>query len=79
MLRVGISDKRRYIRVVFASEHVVWYLYMERCINKILVLTILSKKGICKNCGDPIEDENNSNEFCSSQCKIEYQLEHNRK
>jgi predicted nucleic acid-binding Zn ribbon protein len=52
---------------------------MERCINKILVLTILSKKGICKNCGDSIEDENNSNEFCSSQCGVEYQLEHNRK
>jgi predicted nucleic acid-binding Zn ribbon protein len=50
---------------------------MERCINKILVLTC--KKGICKNCGDPIEDENNSNEFCSSQCGVEYLLEHNRK
>ena len=40
----------------------------------------MSKKGICKNCGDPIgDDDNSSNEFCSSQCGVEYKLEHDRK
>lgn len=39
----------------------------------------MSKKRICKNCGDHIGDDSNSNEFCSGQCEIEYQLEHNRK
>jgi hypothetical protein len=39
----------------------------------------MSKKDICKNCGDLIGDDIDSNEFCSSQCEIEYQLEHNRK
>ena len=39
----------------------------------------MSKKGICKNCGDSIGDDSNSNEFCSGQCEIEYELEHNRK
>ena len=38
----------------------------------------MNKKGICKNCGDDIK-ESNSNEFCSEQCGVEYQLEHNRK
>jgi hypothetical protein len=39
----------------------------------------MSKKGICKNCGDPIGDDDSSNEFCSSQCGVEYKLEHDRK
>jgi endogenous inhibitor of DNA gyrase (YacG/DUF329 family) len=30
----------------------------------------MNKKGICKNCGDDIMDESNSNEFCSEQCGI---------
>ena len=50
----------------------------ERCNNKINALTYVRKKGICKNCGDPLDNDNDS-EFCSSQCGIEYQLEHNRK
>jgi hypothetical protein len=39
----------------------------------------MSKKGICKNCGDLIGDDIISDEFCSGQWEIEYQLEHNRK
>jgi hypothetical protein len=39
----------------------------------------MSKNGICKNCGDLIGDDINLDEFCSGQCEIEYQLEHNRK
>jgi predicted nucleic acid-binding Zn ribbon protein len=38
----------------------------------------MNKKGICKNCGDDIRDDSYSNEFCSEQCGVEYQLEHNR-
>jgi len=47
---------------------------IERCNNKINVLLYLSKKRNCKNCGDLIGDESNSNEF-----GVEYELEHNRK
>ena len=35
----------------------------------------MNKKGICKNCGDDISDDSNSNEFCSEQCGVEYQME----
>jgi len=52
---------------------------MERCNNKKLRISYMNKKGICKNCGDSIGDDSNSTEFCSSQCGVEYQLEHNRK
>lgn len=37
------------------------------------------KKGICKNCGDNIDEDINSNDFCSEQCGVEYQMEHNKK
>ena len=36
----------------------------------------MDKKGHCKNCGDQIDYDSNSNEFCSEQCRVEYQLEH---
>jgi hypothetical protein len=52
---------------------------IERCNNKNYHLIYMNKQGICKNCGDAIKDESNSNEFCSEQCGVEYQLEHNRK
>ena len=39
----------------------------------------MSMKGVCKNCGDKISEDSNSDEFCSEQCGIEYQMEHNRK
>jgi predicted nucleic acid-binding Zn ribbon protein len=39
----------------------------------------MNRKGICKNCGDDISDDSNSNEFCSEQCGVEYQMEHNKK
>jgi hypothetical protein len=39
----------------------------------------MNKKGICKNCADQIGDDSNSNEFCSEQCGVEYQLEHDKK
>jgi predicted nucleic acid-binding Zn ribbon protein len=38
----------------------------------------MNKKEICKNCGDQIGDDSNTGEFCSEQCGVEYQLEHNR-
>jgi|GEM_PF-793121 predicted nucleic acid-binding Zn ribbon protein len=39
----------------------------------------MSKKSICKNCGDPVGDDRSSDEFCSGQCRVEYELEHDRK
>ena len=39
----------------------------------------MNKKGICKNCADQIGEDSNSNEFCSEQCGVEYQLEHDKK
>jgi endogenous inhibitor of DNA gyrase (YacG/DUF329 family) len=39
----------------------------------------MNKKVICKNCGDDIADDSNSNEFCSEQCGVEYQMEHYKK
>jgi predicted nucleic acid-binding Zn ribbon protein len=34
----------------------------------------------CKNCGDLIGNERNlDDKFCSDQCKVEYELEHNKK
>jgi endogenous inhibitor of DNA gyrase (YacG/DUF329 family) len=39
----------------------------------------MNKKGNCKNCGDDITDDSNSNEFCSEQCEVEYQMERHRK
>ena len=39
-------------------------------------LNHMSEKGHCKNCGDQIGEDSNSNEFCSEQCGVEYQLEH---
>ena len=48
-------------------------------IIKVCYLKYMNKKGNCKNCGDDISEESNSNEFCSEQCGVEYQMEHNRK
>ena len=34
----------------------------------------------CINCGDLIGNERDSDDkYCSDQCKVEYELEHNRK
>ena len=52
---------------------------IERCNNKSSKLRYMNKKGLCKNCGEDINDDNNSNDFCSEQCGVEYQMEHNRK
>jgi hypothetical protein len=56
---------------------------MERCNNNIYTLNCMSKKRICKNCGEEIRDDfsddSNPTEFCSEQCGVEYQMEHNRK
>jgi hypothetical protein len=53
---------------------------VKRCNNnKVCYLKYMNKKGNCKNCGDDITDDSNSNEFCSEQCGVEYQMEHNRK
>jgi predicted nucleic acid-binding Zn ribbon protein len=46
---------------------------------KVCYLIYMNQKGICKNCGDDITDDSNSNEFCSEQCGVECQMEHNRK
>ena len=45
----------------------------------IAILYITNKKGICKNCGDDIGDDGDSDIFCSEQCGVEYQMEHDRK
>ena len=47
--------------------------------NKRNHVKYMNKKGLCKNCGEDINDDNNSNDFCSEQCGVEYQMEHNRK
>ena len=44
--------------------------------NKIYQSNYMNKKGFCKNCGDQIGDDSNSNEFCSEQCGVEYRMEH---
>jgi predicted nucleic acid-binding Zn ribbon protein len=36
----------------------------------------MNEKGRCKNCSDPIGEDSNSSEFCSEQCRVEYELEH---
>ena len=51
---------------------------IERCNNKRYRVKYMNKKSLCKNCGEDINDENNSNDFCSEQCGVEYQMEHNR-
>ena len=66
------------IRILYALKIYYW-LTVERCNNKICYLKYMNKKGICKNCGEDISDDSNSNEFCSEQCGVEYQMEHNRK
>jgi len=45
----------------------------------LAILYITNKKGICKNCGDDIGDDGDSDIFCSEQCEVEYQMEHDRK
>ena len=52
---------------------------IERCNNKRYNVKYMNKKELCKNCGEDINDDNNSNDFCSEQCGVEYQMEHNRK
>jgi hypothetical protein len=52
---------------------------IERCNNKRYQVKHMNKKGLCKNCGEDINDDKNSNDFCSEQCGVEYQMEHNRK
>ena len=52
---------------------------IERCNNKRYHVKYMNKKWLCKNCGEDINDDNNSNDFCSEQCGVEYQMEHNRK
>jgi predicted nucleic acid-binding Zn ribbon protein len=47
------------------------------CNNRIYLLVYMNEKEHCKNCGDQVgDDDNSSNEFCSEQCGVEYQLEH---
>jgi hypothetical protein len=53
--------------------------YSKDVIISVCYLKYVNKKGNCKNCGDDITDESDSNEFCSEQCQVEYQLEHHRK
>jgi hypothetical protein len=53
--------------------------YSKDVIISVCYLNYVNKKENCKNCGDDITDESNSNQFCSEQCQVEYQLEHRRK
>ena len=72
------TDKFQTLHVPI-SYNVKNMLTIVRCNNKIHRLNYMNKKGICRNCGDDIMDDSNSNEFCSEQCGVEYRLEHNRK
>ena len=51
----------------------------ERRNNNLFILNITNRKGICKNCGDDIGQDSDSDKFCSEQCEVEYQMEHDRK
>ena len=51
----------------------------ERRNNNVVTLHNTNKKGICKNCGDDIGQDSDSDTFCSEQCGVEYQMEHDRK
>lgn len=53
--------------------------FKERRNNNLVTSNITKKIGICKNCGDDITDDSNSDMFCSDQCGVEYQMEHDRK
>ncbi|MFZ0553765.1 MAG: hypothetical protein WBL68_01915 [Nitrososphaeraceae archaeon] len=53
--------------------------FKERRNNNLVTSNITKKIGICKNCGDDIPDDSNSDMFCSEQCGVEYQMEHDRK
>jgi hypothetical protein len=54
-------------------------LVQERCNNNHCPTNITNKDGICKNCGDVIGDDSDSDIFCSEQCGVEYKMEHDRK
>ena len=41
-----------------------------------VILTIMNKGRNCKNCGDEIGCDSNSDTFCSEQCGVEYKMEH---
>jgi hypothetical protein len=51
----------------------------ERRNNNLFVLHNTNRKGICKNCGEDIGQDSDSDMFCSEQCGVEYQMEHDRK
>jgi hypothetical protein len=54
-------------------------LQKERRNNNLFILNDTIKKGICKNCGDDIGQDSDSEMFCSEQCGVEYQMEHDKK
>ena len=62
----------------FLSIENLLLAYSNVIIN-VCYLKYMNKKGNCKNCGDDITDDSKSNEFCSEQCEVEYQMEHHRK
>ena len=47
--------------------------------NNLLILNNTNRKGISKDCGDDIGQDSDSDMFCSEQCGVEYQMEHDRK
>jgi hypothetical protein len=51
----------------------------ERRNNNVVTLHNTNRKGVCKNCGDYIGQDSDSDTFCSEQCGVEYQMEHDRK
>jgi hypothetical protein len=63
-----------WIRVVHLSRGV-----KERRNNNLGTSNNTNRKGICKNCGDDISQDSDSDTFCSEQCGVEYQMEHDRK
>jgi hypothetical protein len=53
-------------------------LVQETRINNPCPTDITNKDRICKNCGDVVGDDSNSDMFCSEQCGVEYEMEHDR-
>ena len=62
------------IRILYALKIYYWHT-VKRCNNKVCYLKYMNKRGNCKNYADDITYDSNSNEFCSEQCGVEYQME----
>ena len=65
--------------LVWQNKPFLWRYKKERRNNDLFILNITNRKGICKNCGDEIGQDSDFDIFCSEQCEVEYQMEHDRR